>query len=211
MKRPMKFLFIMALALALVLPAMAVGQSVLYFGDTPGHWNALVSSLGVSGLWRSSILPQDLPYDVVIVDKSSFSPRDASRLRAFTARGGGVAFIGGAPYWLAGSADLSPIAEWFGAWCYTNGPDCSPATASLCHPFGCWLCVGEAVAWSSCRWSGPAAVADLTSDAVAMARWPDGSIFAFAHAYGSGRVYFQSIIDSCLFPSAVRWLAGSDP
>jgi hypothetical protein len=137
-----------ALAL-LAVTAAAQASSVLLVGERDPALEEMLVHAGFSVCSGCGF------YDVVIVNGDASI--DASDLEQFIARGGNVALIGGAPYYLAGGQDLSSIEKWFGAWWYTNEPRCTYATASMDHPFGSCLDLGDIVAWSSCSWGGAAA------------------------------------------------------
>ena len=118
----------------------------------------------------------------------------------YLSNGGGVVMWDGVPCYfsayckdrwpyLVGGADLSSFQDWFGAQAFlnTNGN----ATLIVNNPFDTELRINETV------YSGlgsEKAVRMLSEDSQVIAFWDSGSVFAFTHEYGEGRVYYQGEI-----------------
>ena len=153
-------------------------------------------------------VPADLSgYDVVVFEALwAVEPQHASLVRDYLSNGGGVVIWGGVPCYfsayckdrwpyLVGGTDLSSYQDWFGAGAFLN--TCGDATLVVDNPFGTELGINETV------YSGAGsekAVTMLSEDSQVVALWNSGSlwdsgtVFAFTHEYGEGRVYYQGEI-----------------
>jgi hypothetical protein len=147
-------------------------------------------------------VPEDLSgYDVVVFEAMwAVEPKHASLVRDYLSNGGGVVIWGSVPCYfsayckdrwpyLVGGTDLSSYQDWFGAQTFAN--TCGTATLVVDDPFSTGLSLNETV------YSGlgsEKAVLELSGDSQVIALWESGSVFAFTHEYGEGRVYYQGEI-----------------
>jgi len=123
------------------------------------------------------------------------SPADEPAISNYIANGGGVVVWQGAICYLAYDSstsntgqDLSGVADWFGASYYVNTG--GSAYASVPYPLGANLTNGEQLVQGV--GSSDAGIVSMSNDSQVLATWSDGSTFAFTHAYGLGRVYWQA-------------------
>jgi hypothetical protein len=173
-------------------------------------WSQRLQRRGVREVNIRQTAPESLSelenYNLVIVNAAnrSVNPSFATLLERYVARGGGVVLIGGTPTSLCTPADgpsgsiqggptantdLSSIEKWFGAYRYGNHEGGS-AEVLISRPFG----VGKR--WgTSFHKPGAATVFIRGNDGslIPIVRWLAGGLFAFAHTYGLGRVYYQSV------------------
>jgi hypothetical protein len=87
---------------------------------------------------------------------------------------------------------LSGVADWFGASYFVNtGGD---AYVTVANPLGTSLNVGDSLVTGV--GSSNAGIVNMSAGSQVLATWSDGSTFAFTHAYGLGRVYWQATQNS---------------
>lgn len=173
-------------------------------------------------------------YNLVIVNATnqSVDPEFAGLLERYVFRGGGVALVGGAPAYLctpaegasgsvpggpSANTDLRAIEKWFGAYRYGNHEGGS-ADVVISRPFG------VSAQWGTTfKKPGAATVfaRERDHEFLPIVRWRAGGLFAFAHTYGLGRVYYQSVVSEwrrgqrqadyieTLFIGGCRWACGS--
>lgn len=145
-------------------------------------------------------------YNLVIVraTNQSVDPRFADLLKRYVYSGGGVVLAGGVPAYLctpaegasgavrggpSANTDLRSIEVWFGAYRYGNHEG-GPAEVLISRPFG------VSAQWDTTfKKPGAATVFVRKTDETLtpVVGWHGGGLFAFAHTYGSGRVYYQSV------------------
>jgi hypothetical protein len=138
-------------------------------------------------------------YDLILLEAYyAIEPQLSELIRNYVASGGNVVVIEGVPCYLVTyckniypdgeGLDLTSIQDWFGSAVYAN----SGGTANLIvdGPFGTTLS-DQSIVYSieTYTWG---ALASTDDDAKIVACWSDGTVFALAHEYGSGRVYYQS-------------------
>ncbi len=146
-------------------------------------------------------------YDLVVISANwATEPQHAPLIRDYIFNGGGVVILGGTPcyftvyckdmwpYRAYGAEfdgirfDLAPIQEWFGTRYYVNTG--GTATITIDNPFGTALSSGDPIIYAD---NSPCpAVMSPNNGAQTIALWNSGSIFAFTHEYGEGRVYYQA-------------------
>jgi len=145
-------------------------------------------------------VPNDLSsYSLVIFEAYyAVEPRDNQLIRNYLANGGDVVITGGVPCYLAtyckdmwpgetGGGNLSSLQDWFGSSQYVN----SGGTSNLVvgNPFGTSLLAQNQLYYINAY--SAAALTSMSSDSTVIARWSDGSVFAFTHQYLNGRIYYQ--------------------
>jgi hypothetical protein len=141
---------------------------------------------------------------IVVASNQSVEPRFAALLERYMYHGGGVVLVGGVPAYLCTPAegpsgavrggpsavtDLTAIEKWFGAYRYGNHEG-GAAEVLIPRPFG------VNTQWDTTfRKPGAAAVfaREVDHEFLPIVRWRSGGLFAFAHTYGLGRVYYQSV------------------
>ncbi len=144
-------------------------------------------------------IPENMTdYDLVLMQAYyALEPRHEPILRNYINNGGGLVLWSGSETYLVtyckdfwiGVHDLTAIQEWFGAGTYFN--DGGIASISVDNPFGLSLIAGETILESNYN---NAAIGSLhVDDTNVMARWSSGSVFAYCHEYGEGRVYYQAL------------------
>lgn len=143
-------------------------------------------------------------YDAVVINAYfAIEPRHEPLIRDYISRGGGVVLVFATPMYFGGYCkdnwpirlgldDLSPVQEWFGAGFFVNSGD--QAYASIDNPLNTSLAEGEPV-YSELGSYSFSAMTSMHNDSQVVARWEDGSVFAFTHQYGLGRLYYQAIFD----------------
>jgi hypothetical protein len=151
-------------------------------------------------------VPSDISgYDLVVFEAwFAIEPQHSQVVRDYLAGGGNVVIIGGAPCYfatyckdlwpyLSGGENLASMQDWFGSAQYVN----SGGTASLVvdKPFGTSL-EAESTVYHIDAY-GCYSLAAMSDDAQVIARWGNGagSVYAFTHEYGNGRVYYQAEMD----------------
>ncbi len=142
-------------------------------------------------------------YDLVIFEAYyAVEPKHTQLVRDYLTNGGNVVIIGGTPCYFStyckdmwpyktGGQNLAALQDWFGSAFYVN----SGGTAKLVadNPFGTSLLAQNKFYYIDAY--GAAALTAMSNDTQILARWEDGSIFAFTHEYGDGRVYYQATLD----------------
>jgi len=152
-------------------------------------------------------IPDNLDgYDLVVLFAYyAVEPRHEPLIRDYVSNGGSVVIVAATQcYFTVYSKSTSPysslsygfgggfpsIEEWFGCSGYLNaGGSARPA---FDNPFGTPLTRSDIL------FTGVpthAAVSSLSADTTVIALWSSGEVFAFTHEYGSGRVYYQAIVE----------------
>lgn len=141
-----------------------------------------------------------LDYDLVVLFAYyAVEPRHEPLIRNYVLNGGNVVLLAAIPCYLTAyskilsvNTDLTPIQEWFGCSRYVNvGGIARPA---LDKPFGATLSTNDILITTEIPWC--AGVTSLNEGSQSIAFWSSGSVAAFTHEYGDGRVYWQSTIDN---------------
>lgn len=221
------------------------GKSVLYVpsGEDPLMDDGVRRALSAAGyeVKISAELPTALDnYAVVVLASGAASePTALEELRRFIAKGGGFVLAWNAPFGLAGSfptmfggGDASEIAEWVGAagfsnkswWALNYDLEDPSIRLGLSDPFGRhrdWS-AGDVLWAAKGKLKHPwTAVEKLAERTIVVAHLLDAhrpgefAVSAYAHEFGQGRVYFQSLPHATnspklidLFVSGVQWAAG---
>jgi hypothetical protein len=149
-------------------------------------------------------VPADISsYDVVVFEAYyAVEPSQTSMVRDYLHAGGGVVVIAGVPCYFStyckdmwpyvtGGQNLASLEDWFGSSFYVNSG--GRANLTVDNPFGTSLLAQDNFFFIDAH--GAAGVASLDSDAHVLAAWSDGTVFAFTHEYGEGRVYYQAAIN----------------
>jgi len=147
-------------------------------------------------------IPDDLSsYDVVILQAYwAMQPKHEPLIREYLANGGGVVLLSGVTEYVRcyckdwwtycqRTDEISKnMSEWVGANHYANSGGYANVTVD--NPFGTDLMAGDPLADGtgySC-----AAMLCPHNDTQVVAQWEYGCIYAYAHEYGLGRVYYQA-------------------
>jgi hypothetical protein len=162
---------------------------------------ATLEQAGFEVTFRGDV-PEDLSgYDLVVFEALwAVEPQHAYLVRDYLSNGGGVIMWDGVPCYfsayckdrwpyLVGGTDLSSFQDWFGAQTFLN--TCGDATLIVDNPFDTELCINETVYTG---FGSEKAISMLSEDSQVIAFWESGSVFAFTHEYGKGRVYYQAEI-----------------
>ncbi len=142
-------------------------------------------------------------YDLVVFEAwFAVEPRHGQIVRDYLNNGGGVAVLSGVPCYFAtyckdlwpyvtGGSDLSSIQDWFGSAAFVN----SGGSANLVvdKPFGISL-ENQSTVYHIDAY-GCYALESMSDEAHVIARWDEGSVYAFTHEYGDGRVFYQAEMD----------------
>jgi hypothetical protein len=154
----------------------------------------------------SAEVPENLSkYDLVIFEAwFAVEPKHNSLVRDYISHGGSVVVMQEVPCFFAayckdmwpyrvGGTDLSSLQDWFGSRHFAN----TGGKASLArdNPFGTSLLSQDYFFYGeghSCYGLVPSS---LSNDSRVIALWNDGTVFAFTHEYGEGRVYFQAVAE----------------
>jgi hypothetical protein len=153
-------------------------------------------------------IPQSLnSYNLVVVEAYwAVEPRHKTLFRDYVANGGGVVILGGVPCYFSvyckdlwpyragewptgpGGTDLTSLQDWFGCRYYVNAGGTARVTVNntLCTA----ILTSDTLVVS--QGGSAAAVASPSNSTQVVALWDQGSIFAFTHEYGTGRVYYQA-------------------
>lgn len=146
-------------------------------------------------------VPNDLSsYNLVVFEAYyAVEPKDNQLVRNYLSNGGNVVIIAGVPCYLStyckdmwpyqtGGENLSSLQDWFGSSQFVN----SGGSASLVvdNPFGTSLLAQNQLYFIDAY--GCSSLISMSNDSSVIARWSDGSVFAFTHDYGNGRVYYQA-------------------
>jgi hypothetical protein len=151
------------------------------------------------GIEHSNAIPIDLSdYELLIVSEyGACNSTTASYIKNFVQNGGSAIIMGDTPSFLAsptqgiGTADLSSIKDWFGAWTYGN--DCGYATVNIPNPFGRDLLVNDKVDYIPSSTCSGNSVYNLDSDADFASKWLNlGRVHSFKHTFGLGRVFYYA-------------------
>jgi len=146
-------------------------------------------------------IPESLSgYDLVVICAYwAVEPQHESLVRDYLSNGGGVVIMAGVPCYFVvsckdmwsyrfGGSNLNPIQDWFGCRYYVNAG--GYANVVVDNPFGTALLTGDTLLFTESRsW---AAVTSLNNITRVIAEWGSGTVFAFTHEYGQGRVYYQA-------------------
>ncbi len=162
---------------------------------------------------------------ILFADDQACDPTRAGQLEQYVKKGGGIILTGRQATLLAGSMEtdrLGSVGAWFGAGYVTDhDTDRLYAKCQVGHPFGVRIEKQEKL-WSG---GGGTHIAGVdsehlggSSESLVIAEtthmYPDTFIFAFAHPYGPGRVYWQSIVPPDypklmqLFVAGTKWAGG---
>jgi hypothetical protein len=167
--------------------------------------NVTVQALEHQGFDVTSVgdVPNDLSsYNLVIFEAwFATEPKDNQLVRNYLTNGGNVVIIGGTPCFFStyckdmwpyqtGGDNLSSLQDWFGSAQFVN----SGGSVNLVvdHPFGTSL-LNQNQLYNIDAYSCYA-LTSMNDDSTVIARWSSGSVFAFTHEYGNGRVYYQAAI-----------------
>ena len=167
--------------------------------------NATVQALEQQGFNVTSVgdVPNDLSSYTLVVFEAWFAtePKDNQLVRDYLTNGGNVVIIGGIPCFFStyckdmwpyqtGGDNLSSLQDWFGSAQFVN----SGGSVNLVvdHPFGSSL-LSQNQLYNIDAYSCYA-LTSMSNDSTVIARWSSGSVFAFTHEYGNGRVYYQAAI-----------------
>jgi hypothetical protein len=142
-------------------------------------------------------------YDLVVFEASyAVEPSQTSLVRDYLAKGGSVVIIGGVPCYFStyskdmwpyvtGGQNLASLKDWFGSAYYVNSGGWANLTVD--NPLGTSLLIQNKFFFVDGY--SAAGVASISNDTRVLATWGDGTVFAFTHEYGKGRVYYQASID----------------
>jgi len=149
-------------------------------------------------------VPDDISsYDLVVFEAYyAVEPKHTTLVRDYLANGGNVVILGGVPCYFAtyckdmwpyktGGQNLASLQDWFGSAYYVNSG--GRATLTVDKPFGTSLLAQDKFYYIDAY--GAAGLISMSNDTRIMASWGDGTVFAFTHEYGRGRVYYQATID----------------
>jgi hypothetical protein len=149
-------------------------------------------------------VPGDISgYDLVVFEAwFAIEPKHTQLVRDYLDNGGNVVIIGGAPCYfaayckdlwpyLSGGQNLAVLQDWFGSAYFVNSG--GTATLIVDKPFGSSLEAQSAIYHINAY--GCYALTSMSSETQVIAGWGDGSVFAFTHEYGNGRVYYQAEMD----------------
>lgn len=168
--------------------------------------NATVETLQQRGfnVTCAGDVPNDLSSYSLVVFEAWFAvePQDNQLVRNYLSNGGNVVIIGGAPCYFStyckddwpcqtDGENLSSLQDWFGSSLFVNTGGSANLVAD--NPLGTSLLAQNQLYYTtsySCY-----AVTSMSSDATVIALWNDGSVFAFTHCFGTGRVYYQGAMD----------------
>jgi hypothetical protein len=167
--------------------------------------NATIQAFSQQGFNVKSVgdVPNDLSSYSLVVFEAWFAiePKDNQLVRDYLTSGGNVVIIGGAPCFFStyckdmwpyqtGGENLSSLQDWFGSAQFVNSG--GSANLSVDNPFGTSLVSKNQLYYIDAY--GCYALTSMSNDSTVIARWSSGSVFAFTHEYGNGRVYYQATI-----------------
>ncbi len=137
---------------------------------------------------RTTSVPSDLtPYNLVVVgDIGSSVQSSLSTIESYIRAGGGYVYIAGAAYW----SQLSSNANWLGASSVGYTGYGWNATVAANNPFGTSLLQGAVLKQQASNEWGAQWVSGLQLGATQVASWTGGYTFAYAYAYGTGKVLY---------------------
>jgi hypothetical protein len=168
--------------------------------------NATVETLQQQGfnVTCAGDVPNDLSSYSLVVFEAWFAvePQDNQLVRNYLSNGGNVVIIGGVPCYFStyckddwpyvtDGENLASLQDWFGSSLFVNTG--GSAHLVVDDPFGASILAQNQLYYTtsySCY-----AVTSMSSDATVIALWNDGSVFAFTHCFGTGRVYYQGAMD----------------
>ena len=149
-------------------------------------------------------VPNDLSsYDLVVFEAwFAVEPKHVQVVRDYLADGGNVVIIGGAPCYFAtyckdmwpyvtGGQNLTALQDWFGSAAFVNTG--GNANLVVDKPFGTQLEANSEVYHIDAY--GCYSLTSMSSDTQIIALWESGSVFAFTHEFGNGRLYYQAQMD----------------
>jgi hypothetical protein len=165
--------------------------------------NTTVEVLEQQGLTVTCVgdVPDDLSnYDLVVFEAwFAVEPKHVQVVRDYLEDSGNVVIIGGVPCYFAtyckdmwpyatGGENLTALQDWFGSATFVN----SGGTANLDvdKPFGTQLEAQSTVYHIDAY--GCYSLTSMSPDAQIIARWESGTVYAFTHEFGNGRVYYQA-------------------
>ena len=175
-------------------------------GQLPAIKNITVKALQQQGFTVTCVgdVPSDLSsYNLVVFEAwFAIEPKHVQQVRDYLSNGGNIVVIGGAPCYFAtyckdlwpymsGGENLASMEDWFGSAQFVN----SGGTANLVvdKPFGTQLQAQTQIYRIDAY--GCYALTSMGNDTQVIGRWADGSVYAFTHEYGNGRVYYQAEMD----------------
>lgn len=175
-------------------------------GQLPEIKNTTIKVLEQQGFTVTCMgdVPTNLSsYNLVIFEAwFAVEPKHSLLVRDYLSNGGNVVIIGGVPCYFStyckdlwpyttGGEDLSSLKDWFGSAAFVN----SGGTAKLIvdQPFDTPL-RSQSVIYHIDAY-GCYALTSMSYDTQILARWADGSVYAFTHEYANGRVYYQAEMD----------------
>jgi hypothetical protein len=146
-------------------------------------------------------VPNDLSgYNLVIYEAwFAVEPKHVTLVRDYLSNGGNIVITGGAPCYFAtycrdmwpyvtGGTNLASLSDWFGSAQFVN----TGGTANLVvdKPLGTSLENHSPIYHIDAY--GCYALTSMSQDTQIIAQWADGSVYAFTHEYGKGRVFYQA-------------------
>ena len=149
-------------------------------------------------------LPDNISNYSLVVFEAWFAiePKDNQIVRDYLTNGGNVVIIGGVPCFFStyckdmwpgvtNGENLTSLQDWFGSSLFVN----TGGTANLVvnNPLGTSLQTQNKFYFIDAY--GCYSLASMSNDSNVLARWSSGSVFAFTHEYGNGRVYYQAALD----------------
>lgn len=148
-------------------------------------------------------VPNDIiKYDLVIFEAwFAVEPKHNQLVRDYLNNGGNVIIMAGVPCYFSvyckdmwpyrfGGMNLSSLQDWFGGSSFANTGGTARIVAD--NPFDTTLSTKDYLmsgVGSSCY---SIVKSSLDSNSHVIALWEDGSVFAFTHEYGKGRIYYQA-------------------
>ena len=195
-------------------------KPVLFIGEADSVLLSRLRSSGIS-VETSTRLPEQLgTYSTLILaNENAYMPGIVPRLTKLLQHGGGLVLMQGWPDRLNRPGQgMEDIAAWFGAGALNNQANKWHVFPSMDNPFGLAMDKGEEI-WSS---TGADLVTmprreelgSASQEVVSTNDYMGQRVFAFAHPYPPGRVYWQSVVppDSTklmgIFVGGVKWAAG---
>jgi hypothetical protein len=166
---------------------------------------------------RAADIPANLSsYDVVIIEAYwACEPSQVPMIRSYLENGGGLVFLAStAEYfrcyckdWWTWALPTDPLSinnyQWQGASGFTTSG--GKATITVNHPFDTDLANGDIILQSS----SSSLSAAFGGNPQIVAEWDSGQIFAYSHEFGSGRLYYQSAVETMKVIIPHGWLTGT--
>ena len=149
-------------------------------------------------------LPDNISNYNLVVFEAWFAvePKDNQIVRDYLTNGGNVVIIGGVPCFFStyckdmwpgvtNGQNLTSLQDWFGSSLFVN----AGGTANLVvdNPLGTSLQTQNKFYFIDAY--GCYSLTSMNNDSTVLARWSSGTVFAFTHEYGNGRVYYQAAVD----------------